>query len=403
MASPDDTTSQGASERPSSSEKSVSSTTLHYQHPFPFTVVPNCFIDAYVPHLSATAQSVMLVFYRLTLGWHRADIFISLNELRQRTGIASFATLNGALKELLDAGLITVVQQRGPRGLKGYCLTPAALSFTDSVAPDDEQKPHNGQKLHRSSDQPTPSSTDSVALNQAHPSHNVQFLHTTPDDHASSSTDSVEVPLQILTQYLYRNRNSTSTESVEVTSSQPTQGQVPDKPKERLKKAKETNKEIDRYVRMQNETQNELEEHTNTHSPAAFLTRLLEQHAIAHTSGTAAAPPMDERLDAPHAPTSNQPSSTPEANTPTPTTLPRQQASVPNAAAEHTRPHQTQRRSPASEDAVEIVARRQRLLALQQELAQLKRTTSMQLLARQRIPRLEEAIKQLITSLAESA
>jgi hypothetical protein len=35
-------------------------------------------------------------------------------------------------------------------------------------------------------------------------------------------------------------------------------------------------------------------------------------------------------------------------------------------------------------------------------LAQLKRTPSMQLLARQRIQRLEEAIKQLIVSLAES-
>ena len=36
-------------------------------------------------------------------------------------------------------------------------------------------------------------------------------------------------------------------------------------------------------------------------------------------------------------------------------------------------------------------------------MAQLKRTPSMQVLARQRIPRLEEAIKQLIASLAASA
>ena len=46
---------------------------------------------------------------------------------------------------------------------------------------------------------------------------------------------------------------------------------------------------------------------------------------------------------------------------------------------------------------------RQRLLTLQQELAQRKRTPSMQVLARQRISRLEEAIKHLIASLAESA
>lgn len=42
-------------------------------------------------------------------------------------------------------------------------------------------------------------------------------------------------------------------------------------------------------------------------------------------------------------------------------------------------------------------------MQLQGELAQLKKTPSMQLLARKRIPRLEEAIKQIIASLAESA
>lgn len=59
--------------------------------------------------------------------------------------------------------------------------------------------------------------------------------------------------------------------------------------------------------------------------------------------------------------------------------------------------------APASEEADDLAARRLRLLALQQELAHPKRTPSMRLLARQRIPRLEEAIKHLIASLAESA
>lgn len=57
----------------------------------------------------------------------------------------------------------------------------------------------------------------------------------------------------------------------------------------------------------------------------------------------------------------------------------------------------------ASEEAADLAARRQHLLALQQELAHLKRPPSMQLFARQRIPRLEEAIKRLIASLAETA
>jgi len=55
------------------------------------------------------------------------------------------------------------------------------------------------------------------------------------------------------------------------------------------------------------------------------------------------------------------------------------------------------------EEAAEKTARHQRLLALQRELAQLKRTPSMQLLARQRIPRLEAEIKQLVTALQDSA
>lgn len=57
--------------------------------------------------------------------------------------------------------------------------------------------------------------------------------------------------------------------------------------------------------------------------------------------------------------------------------------------------------APSSEEAVEIIACL--LLALQQELTQLTRTPSMQLLAQQQIPRLEEAIKHLIASLSTSA
>lgn len=58
---------------------------------------------------------------------------------------------------------------------------------------------------------------------------------------------------------------------------------------------------------------------------------------------------------------------------------------------------------PAGEEAAEVAARRQRVLALQRELAHLKKTPSMQLMARQRIPRLEAEIKQVVMTLQESA
>jgi hypothetical protein len=57
----------------------------------------------------------------------------------------------------------------------------------------------------------------------------------------------------------------------------------------------------------------------------------------------------------------------------------------------------------ADEEAAEVAARYQRLLTLQRELAQLKKTPSMQLLARQRISTLEAEIKQLVTALQASA
>lgn len=67
------------------------------------------------------------------------------------------------------------------------------------------------------------------------------------------------------------------------------------------------------------------------------------------------------------------------------------------------RPGREASRTAFSEEAAKGAARRQRLLVLQRELAQFKRTPSMHLLAQQRIPRLEAEIKQLVTSLLDSA
>ncbi|HLV97357.1 MAG TPA: hypothetical protein VKT82_01660 [Ktedonobacterales bacterium] len=96
-------------------------------------------------------------------------------------------------------------------------------------------------------------------------------------------------------------------------------------------------------------------------------------------------------------------------------------STAPGSPAPATAPGQTepteQRRSPPSgppirktrDQAASAAAppaldpRRERLMQLQRELAQLKRTPSMQLLARQRIPKLEAEIKQLISELQESA
>jgi hypothetical protein len=69
---------------------------------------------------------------------------------------------------------------------------------------------------------------------------------------------------------------------------------------------------------------------------------------------------------------------------------------------ERVRPSHTQPHQPVTVKTAEDAARYQRLLALQRELAQLKKAPSMQLLARQRIPRLEAEIKQLVADLQKS-
>ena len=128
---------------------------------------------------------------------------------------------------------------------------------------------------------------------------------------------------------------------------------------------------------------------------------MLEQQDAPQTSEDTSSR-RSEALDTPQEPASTQPSSLLEAKPSAPPALPVQPVSAPNTAAKRWHAPQSTPRPSKSDEAADLAARRQRLLALQQELAQLKRTPSMQLLARQRIPRLEEAIKHLIASLAES-
>jgi hypothetical protein len=75
---------------------------------------------------------------------------------------------------------------------------------------------------------------------------------------------------------------------------------------------------------------------------------------------------------------------------------------LPSVSTTPTEYSQVQPRVPATITFAEDAARYQRLFALQQELALLKKTPSMQLLARQRIPRLEAEMKQLLATLQAS-
>ena len=149
---------------------------------------------------------------------------------------------------------------------------------------------------------------------------------------------------------------------------------------------------------------NEMQKRTNTDtlSPVEMLTLMLDLQDALQVSDDASSR-RSESLDTPQESASTQPSSLLEAKPSVPPALPVQPVSAPNAAAKRWHAPQSTPRPSASDEAADLAARRQRLLALQQELAQLKRTPSMQLLARQRIPRLEEAIKHLIAEIQASA
>jgi hypothetical protein len=152
---------------------------------------------------------------------------------------------------------------------------------------------------------------------------------------------------------------------------------------------------------MQNEAQKI--KNTDTLSPVELLTLMLEQQGASQTNKDASSRRRGEPLDTREEPASTQPGSLLEPKPSVPPAFPVQRVSTPNTAAKRWRSPQSTPRPSESNEAEDIAAQRLRLLALQKELGQLKRTPSMQLLARQRIPRLEEAIKHLIASLTESA
>ena len=144
-------------------------------------------------------------------------------------------------------------------------------------------------------------------------------------------------------------------------------------------------------------------EFQNTHIPPS------EEHFVAEPDQPAASQGLDavsaQRRNARRSPPRQRVSarlnSPPESEQPSSTPLPDRQ--VPGEST-GVRLHPPPDHAPpaAGEEAAEVAVRCQRLLALQRELAQLKKTPSMQLLARQRIPRLEAEIKQLFAMLQES-
>ncbi|UNU74136.1 replication protein [Moraxella nasovis] len=70
--------------------------------------VPNALIDEMLDKISGNACKIYLLIVRKTRGWHKETDRISYSQIKKATGIGSYATIDKALSELVEIGLISV-------------------------------------------------------------------------------------------------------------------------------------------------------------------------------------------------------------------------------------------------------------------------------------------------------
>lgn len=124
---------------------SVSSKTQEAQPPkqsgnlHPFTAVAHTLIDELWPlgcrDLSDKAKIILIAIVRWTDGdWHKKSVMLSVPDLMDLTGSTNKRTVEAALKELLDRGVITRCEERGQRGTFKYALNPRFSSGKSATA-----------------------------------------------------------------------------------------------------------------------------------------------------------------------------------------------------------------------------------------------------------------------------
>ena len=71
-------------------------------------MVPNAIVDEALAKLSGNACKIYLLIVRKTRGWNKPADFISFSQIRKFTGISSNETINKAMDELVNYGLVKV-------------------------------------------------------------------------------------------------------------------------------------------------------------------------------------------------------------------------------------------------------------------------------------------------------
>ena len=111
--------------------------------------VPNAFVDLMLDKVSGNACKIYLIIVRKTRGWQKESDRISYTQLLKISGIGSFSTIEKAINELLEIGLINVktgnVKTSNEYSLNdnfcsttetvvGKCTTETVVATTETVA-----------------------------------------------------------------------------------------------------------------------------------------------------------------------------------------------------------------------------------------------------------------------------
>lgn len=94
--------------------------------------VPNAFVDLMLDKVSGNACKIYLIIVRKTRGWQKESDRISYTQLLKISGIGSFSTIEKAINELLEVGLINV-KTGNVKTSNEYSLNDNFCSATETV------------------------------------------------------------------------------------------------------------------------------------------------------------------------------------------------------------------------------------------------------------------------------
>ena len=108
-------------------------------------MVPNAIVDEALAKLSGNACKIYLLIVRKTRGWNKPADFISFSQIRKFTGISSNETINKAMDELVNYGLVKV-KNGNQKTSNEYYIND--FGITENVKAITENEVYLGHKIY---------------------------------------------------------------------------------------------------------------------------------------------------------------------------------------------------------------------------------------------------------------